>query len=295
MPLLGSRVPNCTCNPIHPQVSPLLQVRWKRLVLDEGHVAANTNTNLVPFAKLLSVERRWIVTGTPTTNLLGLSFGQAGQTIPGSSGVSETARPVDEVEAVDLDATEENDDNSEGEPNMGPSVPMRARRWTSKLDGEDLRKLGNMMCNFLGVPQYVADPRAFSTLVKAPLLEPSGPAPGAIKVLEQVMSGYMFRHRFVPFCRWYNLPSANCQGRIEDVEKDVRLPPLTHTTVYLDLEPASMRSYNVMQAMLVLNAVDSQRVDQARLLPTSTGAVSSTNIALVCRTTCSIPLTQLVF
>lgn len=49
--------------------------------------------------------------------------------------------------------------------------------------------------------------------------------------------------------------------RIEDVEKEVMLPPLAQSAVYLDLEPASMRSYNVMQAMLALNAVDSERAD----------------------------------
>jgi hypothetical protein len=70
------------------------------------------------------------------------------------------------------------------------------RLW-SKMDHGDLKKLGDMMRYFLGVPRFAADKMLFSNLVVTPLMGKVGPAPGAIQVLEQVMSSVMFRHRQV--------------------------------------------------------------------------------------------------
>jgi hypothetical protein len=52
--------------------------------------------------------------------------------------------------------------------------------------------------------------------------------------------------------------------RIEDVEKDVVLPPLKQDVIWLDLDDFSRKSYNAMQAVIGINAIDSQRVDVVR-------------------------------
>lgn len=219
----GARVPDCHCDE-QTKVSPLLQVRWKRLVVDEGHVSAAITTNLSHFTSVLSAERRWIVTGTPTTNLLGLSFGSSGESESQVQACQDTA---------DLDTSSSD---------TGDSVAPQARKWTAD-DREDLRKLGTMISHFVRVP-HLTDASVFNKYVVAPLFHVDGPLPGAIQVLTQVMSMIMIRHR------------------IEDVEKDVVLPPLRHETVLLDLDPYALKSYNALQAVIAINAIDSERVDR---------------------------------
>jgi SNF2-related domain len=174
------RVPDCSCY-TETGVSPLLQVRWKRLVLDEGHVSATIATSLTPFAKLLSVERRWIVTGTPTTNLLGLGFGQSGA--EGLNNDADIFGDWLDSNGSTQAASDANDTNSR----------LVARKWT-KYDREDLRKLATMIIHFLAVPSFATDPQAFDRYVIAPLFH-DGPSIGAIRVLEQVMNTVMIRHR----------------------------------------------------------------------------------------------------
>ncbi|KAJ7766642.1 P-loop containing nucleoside triphosphate hydrolase protein [Mycena metata] len=220
------RVPKCECKP--PAYSPLLQVRWKRLVIDEGHVSASLTTVLTPFTKLLSVERRWIVTGTPTTNLLGLSLGKK---VNDASETSELGSRAP----------------SEGPEDMGHiddvSVLGATRVWT-KDDGEDLTKLGKMIAHFVGVPQLLANPQLMNTHVKEALLDRRGPRPGAMDVLMQFMSSVMIRHR------------------ISQVEEEVKLPPATQELVLLDLDPLMIKSYNALQAVIAVNAITSARKDQ---------------------------------
>uniref|UniRef100_A0A8C8C939 Helicase-like transcription factor n=1 Tax=Oncorhynchus tshawytscha TaxID=74940 RepID=A0A8C8C939_ONCTS len=50
--------------------SPLHTVRWLRVVLDEGHIIRNPNTQQSKAVLKLNTQRRWILTGTPIQNNL---------------------------------------------------------------------------------------------------------------------------------------------------------------------------------------------------------------------------------
>lgn len=172
------RITNCTCD-LEVSNTPLTSVRWKRLIIDEGHVSSSADSALSTFLNTLSVERRWIVTGTPTTNLLGLSFGQSSELPEGDeSSVSEYGTTPDTSET----------DGSPGPEGGKPRV------WTND-DKQDLAKLSAIISHSLSFPKFKADSKAFKNLVAAPLLEVAGPLPGAVQVLEQVMKMVMVRHR----------------------------------------------------------------------------------------------------
>lgn len=50
--------------------------------------------------------------------------------------------------------------------------------------------------------------------------------------------------------------------RIEDVESEVQLALLNHKTVLLDMDPLAVKTYNLIQATIAVNVVDSERQHQ---------------------------------
>ncbi|KAI9741186.1 MAG: hypothetical protein M1834_002899 [Cirrosporium novae-zelandiae] len=57
--------------------SPLYSLHFLRIVIDEGHGFASTNTSSVLLMENLHVQSRWIVSGTPSNKMIGAEVGLA--------------------------------------------------------------------------------------------------------------------------------------------------------------------------------------------------------------------------
>ncbi|KAF9698485.1 hypothetical protein EKO04_003721 [Ascochyta lentis] len=73
-PYIGAtRIPDCNCfgsGTVYE--SPLLKLHWLRIIIDEGHNFSSATSNAVLVAKQIQAERRWVVSGTPAKDLVGV-------------------------------------------------------------------------------------------------------------------------------------------------------------------------------------------------------------------------------
>lgn len=181
-PYIGSsRTRDCHCTkPDEYYQSPLFQVHWKRLIVDEGHSMSATNTNSIIVAGRLKVQSKWIVTGTPSGGL----------------------------------HTRYEDDPEEDNDYHG-----------SKLEVDDLQRLGNICTNFLELMPYTLE----SNLKWREL---------SSEVVENILSKVMIRHQ-------------PC-----DTEQ---LPPLHRKIVRIKPSYYDKLSLNLFSGALASNAILSER------------------------------------
>ena len=144
-----------------------------------------------------------------------------------------------------------------------------------------------MFSDFLGMTPFAQDAGAFKTFVTSQIFAADGPFPGVVTVFQKIMEFVMVRHRCV-----ISMEACACafitdirRGRIEDVEKEVNLPTLHNETVLLDLDPYAVKTYNVIQAQVAVNAIDSERKDLVRVV--NLGLVDASAYVTIYRTTCS--------
>lgn len=162
-------IPNCKCEPAT-EHSPLLSIRWKRLIIDEGHVLSNSTTELSTVASRLSAERRWLVSGTPTTHLIGEGLG--------------SQRAAHDKADVPT------------EPELVAMRKYSASGSWNPDDRKDLQKLASIFTHFLQLPQFVTDHKLFINLVTNPLMATHCPPPfGSVQIIYQLLAQNIVRHR----------------------------------------------------------------------------------------------------
>ncbi|KAF9127849.1 hypothetical protein BGW39_005513 [Mortierella sp. 14UC] len=224
----------CRCLPPR-EISPLMQIRWKRIIVDEGHSMGIRMSDHALHAQKLHADRRWICTGTPTANLVNLQP-------PSTAGA------------------------------RGSSNPQQQQN-LAVTDRVDLDRLSVLVENFLHLPPYTSDHSRFSKELVKPLIDhqqllyaaktssklgSSGASVGAARTRhEWSLEGASSAMRLK-----YLMERIMVRNRTEDVERDVTLPPLRERIVLLDLEYFQMLALNCQIAQIHANAVLSEREDQ---------------------------------
>jgi len=230
--------------------SPMKDLHWLRIIVDEGHSFASTGTksNAVHVLDQLHVERRWIVSGTPANGLMGIEVSLAAH------------------------ATLSND---QGSPNGAASrLALEARKLEEAYEQEckDLEKLGHIVVDFLKLKPW-ANSRSEDAASWQRYIMTRGTGQSVLgkrrvpqgskrrKSGQQPKASLSFGQQRSHSLR-STLESLVIRHRIEDIEKDLQLPPL-HNRI-IDLEPSyyDKLSINLFILVLTSNAVTSERTDQ---------------------------------
>ncbi|OQD99298.1 hypothetical protein PENSOL_c007G07466 [Penicillium solitum] len=119
--------------------APILDLHWLRVIVDEGHNLAGRTTEMVDFLRKLKFERRWMISGTPLSEMYGVELSIASQ-------------------EVGTDDTESSPDDYAG------SIPQTRRKGGN--EDPDLRKLGDMVHNFFKLMPWANNPKEWACYTK---------------------------------------------------------------------------------------------------------------------------------
>ncbi|KAK9467868.1 P-loop containing nucleoside triphosphate hydrolase protein [Lipomyces arxii] len=137
----------------------LLRVRFKRMIVDEGHSMGASNTNATLGAKLLHVDRKWAVTGTPVPGLIGLNVGL-------DSAMTNTISPPSKVRTT-------------GSTHQSGKVAA------------DLVKLGHIVADFLQLAPWCDNSGLWHKYCVSPFLDER-----RHEIVDRVLKQVMVRHRW---------------------------------------------------------------------------------------------------
>lgn len=223
----------CSAHSNVPYSSPLANLHFFRIIVDEGHdfSSFSRKSNAVFALQSLHVDRRWIVSGTPSSGLLGVEASTA--TLESLSGVGDRdSLLVREI----LESRRNRGADLCLEPGVRKSALLQERK--------DLEKLGSIVVDFLDLRPWANGKEGNDVASWRQYILPNEHGQRKPHSLRKVLETLVIRHR------------------IEDVEKDIKLPPLHNRTVYLEPRWHDKLSLNLFIMNLAVNAVTSERADQ---------------------------------
>jgi hypothetical protein len=203
--------------------SPLKHLHFKRLVIDEGHFFSNQSGTAVTVAnKLVKVDHRWVVSGTPAKDLLGVE--------------------MDMSSAENLWHTPETKDCRE-------AVLEQRRTFSQKEDTSGaIKSLGSLASSFLRIRPWCA----------LDFGERKADWDDYIyrheDLRKRTYSGFSS-------CLRRTLESMVVKTQPEDVERDIELPPLSHEVIRIQPSFYDKLTANLFTLVLTANAVTSERTD----------------------------------
>ena len=162
---------DCHCSTREEYQSPLMEVHFLRVIMDEGHEFSSSGPkNSAHWAlQKLCVDRKWIVSGTPANGLLGVEVGTA---------------------------TFETSLAAAHDRGLSNSGMLEARRKESALiqERKDLEKLGIIVAGFLRVKPWANskehDPASWSKYIM-----PYSDGRRKVRSLKTLLESLVVRHR----------------------------------------------------------------------------------------------------
>lgn len=228
-PYIGNtRTRNCTCLKTDDLYdSPLKSLHFLRIIIDEGHFFSNNNGIAAAVAeKLLKVDHRWVVSGTPAKDLLGVEVDMSA-----AENLWRTPATADSRDAV-----------------------LEQRRHFSELDKSGaIKSLGSLASAFLKIRPWASSDD--TNEAKADWDDYVFRHEGFKSRKSRTFSGFSTSLR-------RTLEAMVIKTQPIDVEKDVDLPPLTHEIVRLEPSFYDKVTANLFTLVLTANAVTSERTDQ---------------------------------
>ncbi|KAK6395937.1 hypothetical protein LTR65_010046 [Meristemomyces frigidus] len=203
--------------------SPLKHLHFKRLIIDEGHFFSNNNSTAVAVAnKLVTADHRWVVSGTPAKDLLGVE--------------------VDMSVAENMWQKPESKDSRE-------AVLEQRRAFNYKDDTAGaVKSLGSLASSFLKIRPWCASDTGERKADWDEYIYRHE------DLRKRTYSGFSS-------CLRRTLEAMVVKTQPEDVEKDIELPPLSHEVVRLEPSLYDKLTANLFTLVLTANAVTSERTD----------------------------------